>query len=76
METPYDIARRYGIAATTKKDEYERSIEMIGQIQKDKGTLLMLCFLIDSQYDTEDLKKMVNLICEQKGYNPQYKIKD
>jgi len=59
----------------TKQGEYRRSIEMIDDIQRKKGTLLMLCFLIDSQYDTEDLKKMVNIICKDKGYNQQYKTK-
>ena len=50
----------------TKRAEYERSIRMFELIYKQQGLYFALAFLYDSQYDREDMLKMMEII-EPKG---------
>lgn len=45
----------------TKNAEYRRSIELFKEIFDKQGTYFALAFLYDSQYDREDIKKMMEL---------------
>lgn len=51
----------------TKTGEYHRSIELFEEIVKTQGVYFGLAFLYDSQYDREDIRKMMEL-CKPKNY--------
>lgn len=45
----------------TKNSEYRRSIELFSEIFENQGVYYALSFLYDSQYDKDDIKKMMEL---------------
>jgi hypothetical protein len=45
----------------SKDSEYRRSIELFDKIFKEKGTYYALAFLYDSQYDRNDISKMMEI---------------
>lgn len=51
----------------TKKEEYERSIELFEQIYKEKGLYLALALLADSQYGNDDLFAIMEILKPGKG---------
>jgi hypothetical protein len=45
----------------TKNAEYRRSVELFNEIFKEKGAYYALAFLYDSQYDRNDISKMMEI---------------
>lgn len=51
----------------TKDAEYRRTIELFEETFKEKGTYYALALLYDSQYDREDILKMMEILKPGKG---------
>jgi len=59
----------------TKTGEYYRSIELFEEIVKTQRAYFGLAFLYDSQYDREDIRKMMEL-CKPKNYKRESRNSD
>ncbi len=46
---------------SNKNSEYKKSIELFSEIFEEQGVYYALSFLYDSQYDKDDIKKMMEL---------------
>lgn len=46
----------------TKTGEYRRTIEMLKGMAQEQHIYYLIAFLVDSQYDREDLEAMMKLL--------------
>ena len=72
--SPEEYESKTGLRAYSKNQEYKRTIELFGQIYKNKGLYFALALLYDSQYGNKDLKGMLEVL--KPGKSRVIKIKN